>query len=251
MRKLIIGNWKMNPKSLKEAEMLAKELVKSARGKKNTTVVICPPAPYLIPLKKIFGKVIGLGAQNAFFEMEGAHTGEISPKMLASIGVSHVILGHSERRNPPTGGGETDHMINKKVLAVLASGLTPVLCVGERERDDAHAYLQVIKTQLEIGLAGVQKTRLGNVIIAYEPIWAIGKDASRVATPEESREMSVFIRKVIADMFGQKESAKVRVIYGGSVDEKNGADFLANGGVEGLLPGRLSLQPKKFIKILK
>ena len=245
-RKIIIANWKMNPSSLKEAEKLFNDVVKNVSLVKNTEIVICPPSLYLEKLRKVSKKVI-IGAQDAFWEDTGAFTGEVSVEMLYNLGVRYVILGHSERRAL----GETNEDINKKIKSALAVGLRPILCVGESVRDESHDYFNLIKTQIEICLAGVSKNSTAKIIIAYEPIWAISTTPNRRdATIEDSQEMAIFIRKILFDKFN-KESTRIRILYGGSVNEKTADEFLRNGGVDGLLVGRASLDAKKFGLIVK
>jgi len=245
-KKIIIGNWKMNPSSLKEAEKLFNQVVKFVSGIKKTEIVICPPFLYLEKLKK-FARKISLGAQNAFGGDIGAFTGEISGDMIYSVGARYVIVGHSERRAM----NESNDDINKKIKASLSAGLRPILCVGEKIRDENHNYFNLVKMQLEECLKGVSKNSISKIIIAYEPIWAISSTPDRKdATSDDSREMTIFIRKILSDKFGS-EASKIRIIYGGSVNEKDAENFLKNGGVDGLLPGRASLDPKKFSQIVK
>jgi triosephosphate isomerase len=245
-KKIIVGNWKMNPPSLKEAEKLFGSISKSISGIKKTEIVICPPFLYLEKLKK-FARKISLGAQDTFWGDVGAFTGEVSADMLYNIGVKYVIVGHSERRAI----GEDNSDVNKKIKASLSAGLRPILCVGEKVRDENHEYFNVVKTQLLECLIGISKNSISKVIVAYEPIWAISSTPDRKdATPEDSKEMVIFIRKILSDKFGA-ESSQIRIIYGGSVNEKDAEDFLKNGGVDGLLPGRASLDPKKFSQIIK
>ncbi len=245
-RKIIIGNWKMNPLSLKEAEKLFSGVAQSVSSVKKTEVVICPPFLYLEKLKKISRK-ISLGAQDTFREDGGAYTGEISAEMLYNIGVRYVILGHSERRAM----GENDSDINKKIKASLSAGLRPILCVGEGVRDESHSYFNLVRTQIEECLSGISKNSISKVIIAYEPVWAISSTANRRdATSADSREMAIFIRKILSDKF-RSEASRMKIIYGGSVNEKDADDFLKNGGVDGLLSGRASLNAKKFAEIVK
>ncbi len=244
-KKIVVGNWKMNPLTLKEAEKLLTQIVKQDIFSSKVEVVVCPPVLYFNNLKKITKK-ISLGAQDAFYEEKGAYTGEVSVEMLANMGVKYVILGHSERR----AAGETNQTINKKIKATLSSGLTPILCVGEKERDENHEYLNLIKIQVEECLSGISKNSVSKIIIAYEPVWAIGKGAAREATSEEYREMSVFIRKILSDKFGAKMLEGMRTIYGGSVHPENAESFLKEGGADGFLVGRDSLDPKKFGEII-
>ena len=236
----------MNPLSLKEAERLYKGIAKGVSAVRKTDVVLCAPFLYLEKLKKI-SKKIGLGAENAFPGDVGAFTGEISAEMLYEIGARYVILGHSERR----GMGESNEEINKKIKSALTSGLSPILCVGEKERDTDHNYFNFIKDEIEICLDGISKNYLSKILVAYEPIWAISTTANhRDATADDAREMSIFIRKVLFDKFG-KESTATRVLYGGSVNEKSAQNFLNDDTIEGLLIGHASLDAKKFLEIIK
>ena len=248
-RKIIIGNWKMNPLSLKEAEKLFTGIVKFISNIKKTEVVVCPPFIYFGKLKSAGWrtKKISLGAQDIFWGETGAYTGEVSAEMLYNVGVRYVIVGHSERRTM----GENNNDINKKIKSALSAGLRPILCIGESVRDENHDYFNLVKTQLLECLTGVSKNSTPKIIIAYEPIWAISSTFDRKdATSDDSREMVIFIRKVLSDKFGS-EASKIRIIYGGSINEKDAEDFLKNGGVDGLLPGRASLNAKKFSKIVK
>lgn len=245
-KKIIIGNWKMNPLTLKEAEKLFKNTTKDLSTIKKTDIVICPPFLYLEKLKKISRKII-IGAQDAFFEDVGAFTGEISGEMLYGVGARYVILGHSERRE----SGENNNDINKKIKSALVAGLRPILCVGENVRDPDHGYFNFVKTQIEECLFGISKNSIAKIVVAYEPVWAISSTINRVdATPEDSMEMTIFIKKVLSDKFG-KDASDTRIIYGGSVNGKNTEDFLKNGGIDGLLVGRASLDAKKFTEIIK
>ncbi len=247
-KKLIIGNWKMNPKTAREAKAHFLSIKKAALGFKNVDAAIAAPFVYLPELGKLSGAALALGAQNVSSEKEGAHTGEVSAGMLAPLKTKYVIVGHSERRAL----GESNAFIAKKVSAVLAAKMTPVLCVGESERDTGMFYLSTVKTQLEECLAGIAKNAVSRVVVAYEPVWAISTTPGhRDATPEDALEMRIYIQKVLADMFGHANADKVRVLYGGSVDEKNALGFLIAGRADGLLPGRASLSPKSFSAILK
>jgi triosephosphate isomerase len=245
-KKIILGNWKMNPLTMKEAEKIFNDIAKNVSRVKNTDIVVCPPALYLEKLSKIRTSKIRLGAQDAFMGDVGAFTGEVSAEMLYEMGARYVILGHSERRAL----GETNSEVNKKIKSALASGLRPVVCVGETVRDENHGYFSLVKTELEECLAGVSKNSISKIIVAYEPVWAISTTVNRKdATSDDSREMAIFIRKILSDKFGP-DSGKVKIIYGGSVNEKDAEDFLRDGGVEGLLVGRASLDAKKFVKIV-
>ena len=246
-KKIIIGNWKMAPKSLKEARAIFQNNRSVASKMRNVQTVMCVPYVYLSELKKLVtGHRCVLGAQDVSFEKDDAHTGEISTNQLGSVGAQYVIIGHSERRAM----GESDELISKKVVAATKSGLTAVLCIGEKERDDEGAYTKFVKAQLLESLAGVTKKNMENLIIAYEPVWAIGKAAKHEAKPEDVLEMSIFIKKVLTDKFGKKVATSVPILYGGSTNQKNAAGFFMGEEINGLLVGRASLKPAVFTKIL-
>lgn len=252
MNKIVIANWKMNPESLEEARELWKGVVSNLKNIKNTEVVICPPAPFLFlgankgSNKK--SRPVSLGAQDVFWESSGAHTGEISSSMISSMGASYAIVGHSDKRS----AGDTNKIVNKKVLSLLRCKIFPVLCIGESARDDDGAYLRFIKNQIEECLSGVSSSQLPYIIIAYEPIWSISTNPNaKEDTPQDLLEMVIFIRKVISDIFSPKVAKEIRIIYGGSVNEKNASEFFKYGGVTGALVGHASLNAGKFIKIIK
>lgn len=244
-RQIVIGNWKMNPLTYKEAEKLFKEIVKNL-PKVKTEVVLCPPSIYLERLKKV-SKKVNLGTQNIYPGDVGAFTGELSVSMLANLGAKYVIVGHSERRSI----GESNQFINKKIKSALTSQMTPILCVGESERDSNHEYLNIVKSQLLECLEGVAKGNLSKVVIAYEPVWALSTTVNRHDfVPSEFLEIKIFIKKVLSDFFGIKTDLP-RIIYGGSVNPENAEAFIKQGEADGLLPGRDSLNPKKFLEIIK
>lgn len=246
-KKIIIGNWKMNPLTLEEAKKLFFGVVELVSRVKKIEIAICAPATYLESLSKIRTSKVKLGAQDAFYEESGAYTGEISGEMLYNIGARYVILGHSERRAL----GENNNDINRKIKASVSAGLAPILCVGESTRDESHSYFNFVKTQVEECLAGIKKTLISKVIVAYEPVWAISSTPNRKdASPTDSLEMAIFIRKILSDKFGS-DAERVRILYGGSVNEKDALGFLENGGVDGLLAGKASLDAKKFTEIVK
>jgi triosephosphate isomerase len=245
-KKIIIGNWKMNPRTGKDAEKLFESVAKSVSRVKKTDVVMCAPFIYLEELSEIRTSKVALGAQDAYPGDVGAFTGEVSAEMLYELGVRYVIVGHSERRAQ----GEDSVLINKKIKGALASGLKSILCVGESARNEDHGYFNLVKSQLEECLAGISRNSISKVIIAYEPVWAISTTLNRKdATPEDSREMAVFIRKILSDKFGS-DGASVRILYGGSVNDKDAEGFLSDGGVDGLLVGKASLDAKKFTNIV-
>ena len=245
-KKLVIANWKMNPLSGKEAERLFANIANSISNLKKTEVIICPPYLYLEKLKKISKKII-LGAQDAFWGDTGPFTGEISGNMLEAFGVKYVILGHSERRVL----GEDNSSINKKIKGSLSAGLIPILCVGDKERDENHEYFNLIKNQVEECLSGISKELISKMIIAYEPVWALSTTFPRKdETKADFLEMAIFIRKILTDKIGGKTKMP-KIIYGGSVNEKNILEFMSDGGVGGVLVGGASLDAKKFLEIIK
>ncbi len=247
-KKLVIANWKMNPTSAKEAKTHFLAIKKEVGKAKNVEAGIAAPFIYLPELSKFASAGLALAAQNVSAEKEGAFTGEVSAGMLKGMKTKYVIVGHSERRAM----GETNDFIGKKLRAVLAAKMTPVLCVGETERDHDMWYLGVVKTQVEECFSGIAKAAVANIVIAYEPVWALSSTANRRdATPEDYLEMRIYIKKILSDLYGAGTAEKVRILYGGSVDEKNAGMFISIGKADGLLPGRASLTPKKFIKILQ
>ena len=238
MKPLIVANWKMNPLTGKDAVKLF-ELVK--RGIKNTKkaeVVICPPFVYLPLLKGLV-----LGAQNVFYKEEGAFTGEVSCAMLKDLHVEYVILGHSEVRKNLQ---ETDDIINKKIKEVLAASLTPILCVGEQEGEDKPA---VLERQLSGAFKGITAKSTKDVIIAYEPVWAIG--TGKNCGIEETMGSLLLIRKIISKLYTKDLASNMKVLYGGSVDAKNASSYINEAGANGLLVGGASLDAREFIEIVK
>ena len=246
--KLIIGNWKMFPASLKDAKNIFSGIKKGTKGITKTKVVLCVPSVYITTLRSLRGvSKIHIGAQDAHKDDEGAHTGEVSPRALASLGVTYVILGHSERR----ASGESDTFIAEKAIAATRNKLNIILCVGEKERDEHGAYFTEVSKQLRASLLNFPKSEFKKLVIAYEPIWAIGAKAKRVATPSDFREMSILIRRVLTEYFGKKDAFTIPVIYGGSVDDRNAEGFLREGSADGLLVGRVSLDVDKFSTIIR
>lgn len=238
----------MNPATLKEAKSLFLQIKKETIKYKNVTAVISAPFVYLPELAKLSSAGFALASQNMSAEKEGAFTGEVSARMLIGCKVKYSILGHSERRAL----GETNEFINKKIKLALQEGITPILCIGEVERDQGMWHLGIIKTQIEECFAGVSKASINKIIVAYEPVWALSTTKNRRdATPEDSSEMIIYIKKVLSDMFDAKSVDGVRVLYGGSVNDTNAGAFLTIGKADGLLPGKASLTPKIFTNILK
>lgn len=246
MKKLIIGNWKMNPDSSRVASTLFQSYKTKGSRLRRAKVIICAPFVYLETLAKKQTTQCAVGAQSVFFEESGAHTGRVSPRMLRNLKVNYVIVGHSEQRE----GGVTNEIVNKKVKAAFDERLKVVLCIGEHERDDEGEYLSYIKEQLKVGLGKIPKKFYVHLIVAYEPIWAIGEHARGASTPEDFLEQALYIRKVLAQLTDKETAMKVPVLYGGSVNEQNAEGFLREGRADGLLVGRASLDADSFKEIL-
>lgn len=246
-KKLVIGNWKMYPETLTEAKRDFIIFKKKRLKDNGVTTVICPPFVYLNDLNKLYsGNKIFFGAQNVFWKNEGPFTGEISPTMIKSLGVRFVIIGHSERRTL----GENDEMIAQKVKASLNNDLHTVLCIGEPTRDSHGNFLRFIRDQLKNSLRGVNKNSLKKLIIAYEPIWTIGK-GNRAMDSHELHQMLLYIKKQLITDYGKKIGENISIIYGGSVDSDNVHEIVYDAGVDGVLVGRNSLNPHEFAKMIE
>ncbi|MEO6811877.1 MAG: triose-phosphate isomerase [Isosphaeraceae bacterium] len=248
MRTLFIaGNWKMNPADHEAALALAEEVKIGLGADVSVRVAVCPPSIYLHRIDQaLAGSPIGLGGQNMHWKPNGAYTGELSGAMLVDAGCTHVILGHSERRH---GMGETDAQVNQKLLAALTAGLYPIVCIGEtREQREANQTESVIARQLEGSLAGLSSEQMGGVVLAYEPVWAIGTGLT--ATPQQAQDVHAFIRSCLAERFDQATAGRVIVQYGGSVKPDNAQDLLARPDIDGALVGGASLKAADFLGII-
>ncbi|HFC98699.1 MAG TPA: triose-phosphate isomerase [Thermosulfurimonas dismutans] len=248
MRKpLIAGNWKMH-KTVSETLAYLRRFRELVAGVEDREIMIAPPFTALYMAgQELAGSHIRLGAQNAHWAESGAFTGEISPLMLKECGVTYVILGHSERRHI---FGETDEMIRQRLSGVLSAGLKPILCVGETlEEREAGRTMEVLETQVRSALSGFSAAELQGLVIAYEPVWAIG--TGRTATPETAQEAHAYIRGLLGDLFGKDRAAEVRILYGGSVKPENIASLMAQPDVDGALVGGASLDPETFARIVK
>lgn len=236
-KKIVAGNWKMN-KTPSEAVKLA-EMLKQYVDTDKVDVVFCVPAIDIIPVGNVIeGTNIALGAENMYFEESGAYTGEISPAMLVDAGVKYVILGHSERRQY---FAETDETVNKKVKKALEHGLTPIMCCGETlEQREQGITIDFVRMQIKCGLNGLTADEAVKVVIAYEPIWAIG--TGKTATSEEAEEVCCAIRGVTREMYGDEAAENIRIQYGGSVNGKNAAELFAMKDIDGGLVGGASLK---------
>jgi len=248
MRKVIVaGNWKMN-KTAKEAAEFFNELKPLVADVKNAGIVIGAPFTALeTATRETAGSNIKIAAENMNAKESGAYTGEVSPLMLKDLGVEYVILGHSERREYYH---ETDEIINEKVKSALAHDLKPILCIGEKlEQREAGTTNDVVKTQIVGGLKDVTAAEMANVVLAYEPVWAIG--TGKTATPGQAQEVHAFIRGLLTDLYGKEVAENVTVQYGGSMNDGNAADLIAQTDIDGGLVGGASLVPKKFAVIIK
>jgi len=246
-RLFIAGNWKMNL-TLADSLKLAEGLKTAASGIADVDIAVCPPSIYVQPVAvALKGSNVGVGAQNIYFEKEGAFTGEISAAMLKDAGCQYVILGHSERRNII---GESSELVNLKTHAALAAGLIPIVCVGEllKERK-AGTTEQVVRRQFDGSFSGISAEDMKKCIIAYEPVWAIG--TGEVATPEQAEEVHLAIRKMIEKNYNKEVAEAVRIQYGGSVNDKNAKEILAKPNVDGALVGGASLKVEPFMGIIK
>ena len=243
---MIAGNWKMY-KTVPEAVQSAGDLGKLVKQDSSVDVMIAPPFTALAPVSEALrGTQVAVGAQDCYWEDEGAYTGEISASMLVSTGCRYVIIGHSERRQY---FGETDETVNSKLIAVLRSRLTPIMCIGETENQrEENQTFSVLDKQVKMGLKGFLAKDLQNLIIAYEPVWAIG--TGKTATSDQAQEVHQYLRKLIAETFDSELSRKIRILYGGSVKPKNIAELMAMPDIDGALVGGASLDATTFAQIV-
>ncbi len=244
-KKLVVANWKANPDTLKLAKENLNAIKKIAGKFKDVETIVCPPVIFLESLKA--SKPVILGAQDFFPEARGAFTGSVGYSALIETKIKYAIIGHSERRAM----GEDNVLINKKVKAALATGVKPILCVGESKRDPNLEYLGLLKLQLSEGFKDVPKSRVKDVVVAYEPVWAIGDSAKRDAKPSEIEEIVILIKRIVGDIYKTTSVPPVKILYGGSVSPNNAEDILKISGVDGFLVGRASLTPKLFGEIIR
>lgn len=246
-RNIVAGNWKMN-KTLQEGVALANELKDALSGvKANCEVIVAPPFIHLASVAEaVKGSVVKVAAQNCSDKESGAYTGEVSPAMVVSTGASYVILGHSERRSYY---GETNAVVKAKVDAAISNGLNPIVCVGEvlEERENGK-FLDVVSAQVKESLFHLDASAFGKVVIAYEPVWAIG--TGKTATAEQAQEMHAFIRSLIAEKYGSEVAENTSILYGGSCKPSNAKELFANKDVDGGLIGGASLKAADFMGII-
>ncbi len=250
MRKILIaGNWKMNKTSLTSSELIngiAENIPDEIYDKVD--VVVCPPFTSLaITGELLKNKKIKLGAQNIHQKDEGAYTGEVSAPMIKDLNCDFVILGHSERRQY---FGETNHLVNAKIKNALKNKIKPILCVGETlDEREKNIHKKLVDEQITLCLKDLTKEDMINVVIAYEPVWAIG--TGKTATPEQANEMHVLIREALENLFGKDTAGNTRILYGGSMNDKNSAELLAKPDIDGGLIGGASLKAESFVQIVK
>jgi triosephosphate isomerase len=247
-RRLVVGNWKMYITSPEEAKKFVSTLRKKSRVFSGVDVVIAPPFP-LLPavLEKLKGSTIKVGAQSVSAYDDAKRTGEVSALMVEDLGAKYAIIGHSERRAM----GEDEEIIGKQLQQALGAGLTPILCIGEKERDAAGGHFSIITEQLTSALKVFAKQKTLRLVVAYEPVWAIGKSAGDAMKPADLREMSIFIKKTLADSFDRATALRVPIIYGGSVEPDNARALMAEGDINGFLVGHASSEFGEFVEILK
>ncbi|TWU20543.1 Triosephosphate isomerase [Novipirellula galeiformis] len=243
---IIAGNWKMNTRC-ESAVALAKGVVAAVGEKPTVQVVLCPPAVYLHTVADaVAGTAVELGAQNLYAAEDGAFTGEVNAAMLTDVGCGYVILGHSERRALM---GETDADVSTKLHAALAGNLVPIVCVGETLQDrEANQTEAVIETQIRGSLAGLDEVRAAGIVVAYEPVWAIG--TGKTASPEQAEEVHAFIRSLLGELFTTDVAAQIRIQYGGSVKPSNAKELLGQPNIDGALVGGASLKAEDFAGII-
>ncbi len=244
---VIAGNWKMY-KTADEAGEFVREFLPLVRDAEGVEIVLAPPFPSLAAVAALTqGTRVGVASQNVHFAGEGAYTGEVSPRMVRNAGAAYAIVGHSERRQY---FAETDKLVNSKVLAALAEGIVPILCLGETlaERESG-STIEVVERQIRAGLAEVPASAARKLLVAYEPVWAIG--TGKTATPAQAQEVHAFLRGTLKKMWGDAAGNSVRILYGGSVKPENISELMAEGDIDGALVGGASLSASSFANIVK
>lgn len=242
----IIGNWKMTPSTFDEAKKRFIAIRKAALKHRHIEVGICPPAPYIYPLAQLAKKgKIKIGAQDISVHSEGSRTGEIGSSMVETSGAAMTIIGHSERR----AAGDTDAIVTTKISQALKTDMTIILCIGESERDDHGDYLNVIKKQLKEAISQFGRSQFSQLVIAYEPVWAVGNKNNVALTSHDLHQMVIYIKKFLKESWGETISSIVPILYGGSVTPENAHDILWNGEADGLLIGRASWEAETLSAI--
>jgi len=252
---LIAANWKMTPATVQDAKKkalsfktISKKYQKTAKSPVQIQVLVCPPYPYISDLKRIFNQGPAMvGAQDVSQHDGGSKTGEVASTMIHSFGAAYTIVGHSERRAQ----GDTDEVVAVKLGQVLRTKMNAILCIGEKERDNDAQYLEEIKRQLKASLARVSNNDFAKIVIAYEPVWAIGRTDNIALSGHELHQMVIYIRKALKELYNESIASSVKILYGGSVTPENTEDIIWNGEVDGLLIGRASFEPKSYEEICK
>jgi triosephosphate isomerase len=245
MKSILVANWKMNPQTMREAKGLFETTRKAGESAKNVSIIVAPPSIFLRDLAANYkSRKIAFAAQNARSEPDGAHTGDISMAQVGDSKASFVIIGHAERRAL----GETNEETRAKVNEAFKQKLTPIFCIGEHKRSGSGEHFLFVKEQLRSALQDVAPANITKVIIAYEPVWAIG--ATEAMSPRQMHEMAIFIRKTLVGSHGEK-GLKMKILYGGSIDETNAREMVAEGEVQGLLVGRASTEAEKITKLIR
>lgn len=242
-KSILVANWKNHPSSLEEAKSILVQLAKKSLLYKKLSLFIAPPLPYFESVRTRSKTFSGLAAQDIFVPQgSGSYTSQVTPDILKSLGVKLAIIGHSERRAL----GESSLDVSKKVRAAISAGITPLVCVGESSRDKDGLYYETLREQIKTSLQDLSdKKDISKVMIAYEPVWAIGKGAEAI-DPADLSQSVIFIKKVLADIFGREFGDKVNILYGGSVDASNAPSLIEKTGIRGFLVGRASLKAKDF-----
>ncbi len=244
-KRLVVGNWKMNPSTLEEAKKIFRGIKRVSVKNSGVEVAVCPPYPFIQTLSRSV-EPVHMGAQDVFEEESGSFTGQVSAKMLRAVGCEYVIIGHSEKRAM----GETNEVVARKIESSLKEGLKVIVCVGEKERDQNGEYLTFLKNQITESLAKVNKKTIKQIVVAYEPVWAVGKNYNNAMAGKDVQEISIFIKKILADSYGKDESAQTLILYGGSVAPINARDIAEQGQIDGFLVGRQSLEAVNFGEII-
>ncbi len=248
MQKIVVANWKMNPLSAKEAKRIFAGTKEAVAKVKDVEVVVCPPVVFLSELARERQSVrVALGVQDLSHEVHGAYTGQVSAPMVSGYKSKWAIVGHSERRAL----GETNDIVAEKVARAIANGIAPIVCVGESERNDEGAHYLFVQAQLAVVFSALKRKDVEKLTIAYEPVWAIGKSATEAIQIPELYEMVLYIRKLLIEHSGRRYADHVRILYGGSVKPENAAELVRGGGLDGLLVGSASLEPKAFGAIVE
>ncbi len=239
---ILVANWKNHPSSLTEAKALLKGLSKQARIYKNWSTFIAPPFTYLPLVNEKMGSWGKLASQDISNISKGTQTGAITPDILKSFGVKMSIIGHSERR----ASGESSEQVSEKVKIALQAGIVPLICVGETSRDSEGEHFEFLRDQIKISLGGINSKLAKNIVLAYEPVWAIGKSAKDALAPSDLSESILFIRKILTDLFGRSVALSIPILYGGSVEPANASLLIKDSGIRGFLVGHASLSSKSF-----